>query len=96
MAHLPWTMLLPPLSLQHQHLSVTIMTKLIKKVQLNTEQNDSLQSADSTKGIVTNPFTEEEYEKMLQVQNWNGGYVDRKGFMPSSSANIYFPYYLRL
>ena len=70
------------------------MTKLIKKVQLNTEQNDSLQSAGSTKGIVTNPFTEEEYEKMLQVQNWNGGYVDGKGFMPASSVKIYFPYYL--
>jgi len=35
------------------------MTKLIKKVQLNTEQNETLQSADSTKGTVTNPFTEE-------------------------------------
>lgn len=37
------------------------MTKLIKKVQLNTEQNETLQSADSTKGTVTNPFTEEEF-----------------------------------
>ena len=62
------------------------MTKILKKVQLSTEQNTS-QSADPTKGTQTNPFTQEEMTQLQEEGIWNGGYVEGMGLVPMMDTN---------
>lgn len=59
------------------------MTKILKKVQLSTEQSTS-KSADPTKGTQTNPFTQVEMATLQEEGTWNGGYVERMGYVPSN------------
>ena len=56
------------------------MTKILKKVQLNTEQTTS-QSADPTKGTQTNPYTQVEMTQLQEEGTWNGGYVEGMGYI---------------
>jgi hypothetical protein len=60
------------------------MTKILKKVQLSTEQSIS-KSADPTKGTQTNPFTQVEMATLQEEGIWNGGYVERMGYVPSNA-----------
>ena len=48
------------------------MTKILKKVQLSTEQSTP-KSADPTKGTITNPFTQVEMATLQEEGKWNGG-----------------------
>ena len=59
------------------------MTKLIKKVQLTFEQDNS-QHADPTKGTQTNPYTQEEMAQLLAQDGWQGGYVESVGHVSAS------------
>ena len=56
------------------------MTKILKKVQLSTEQSTP-KSADPTKGTVTNPFTQVEMATLQEEGTWNGGYVEGMGYI---------------
>jgi len=70
------------------------MVKILKKVQLSTEQSNPM-SANTSKGTVTNPFTKQEYRAMVQEQNWVGGYVEGEGYITSSPETvIYYPFYI--
>ena len=70
------------------------MTKILKKVQLSTEQS-ARKSANTSKGTVTNPFTKQEYRAMVQEQNWVGGYVEGEGYITSSPETVvYYPFYM--
>lgn len=57
------------------------MTKILKKVQLSTEQSTP-KSADPTKGTQINPFTQEEMTALQEEGTWNGGYVEGMGLVP--------------
>lgn len=39
-----------------------------------------MSSSSGPKGSSTNPYTEEEYEEMLDAGTWQGGYVEGKGY----------------
>lgn len=56
------------------------MTKILKKVQLSTEQSTS-KSADPTKGTQTNPFTQLEMAQLQEEGTWKGGYVEGMGYI---------------
>ena len=56
------------------------MTKILKKVQLSTEQS-TLKSADPTKGTQINPFTQEEMAQLQEEGTWEGGYVEGMGLI---------------
>lgn len=56
------------------------MTKILKKVQLCTEQS-TLKNADPTKGTQTNPYTQKEMAILQEEGAWNGGYVEGMGYM---------------
>lgn len=60
------------------------MTKILKKVQLSTEQS-ARKSVDPTKGTQTNPFTQVEMATLQEEGIWNGGYVERMGYVPSNA-----------
>jgi hypothetical protein len=67
------------------------MTKILKKVQLSTEQSTP-KSADPTKGTQTNPYTQVEMATLQEEGKWNGGYVEGMGYivpmmMGSDSSN---------
>ena len=63
------------------------MTKILKKVQLSTEQSTP-KSADPTKGTQINPFTQEEMTTLQEEGTWNGGYVEGLGYIvPMMSMN---------
>jgi hypothetical protein len=70
------------------------MTKILKKVQLSTEQSTP-KSADPTKGTVTNPFTQVEMATLQEEGTWNGGYVEGQGYITSTPETvIYYPFYI--
>ena len=56
------------------------MTKILKKVPLSTEQSTP-KSADPTKGIQANPFTQEEMTALQEEGAWEGGYVEGLGYV---------------
>lgn len=56
------------------------MTKILKKVQLSTEQSTPM-SADPTKGTQTNPYTQVEMATLQEEGTWNGGYVEGMGYI---------------
>ncbi len=56
------------------------MTKILKKVQLSTEQSTP-KSADPTKGTQTNPYTQVEMATLQEEGTWNGGYVEGMGYI---------------
>lgn len=56
------------------------MTKILKKVQLSTEQSTP-KSAEPTKGTQTNPYTEQEMRMLQEQSAWNGGYVEGMGYI---------------
>ena len=63
------------------------MTKILKKVQLSTEQSTP-KSADPTKGTQTNPYTQVEMATLQEEGTWNGGYVEGMGYIvPMMSVN---------
>ena len=63
------------------------MTKILKKVQLSTEQSTP-NSADPTKGTQTNPYTQVEMATLQEEGTWNGGYVEGMGYIvPMMSMN---------
>ena len=70
------------------------MTKILKKVQLSSEQS-TLKSADPTKGTQINPYSQEEMAQLQEEGTWNGGYVEGMGLivpmmamLDSSGSNI--------
>ena len=62
------------------------MTKILKKVQLSTEQSTP-NSADPTKGTQTNPYTQVEMATLQEEGTWNGGYVEGMGYMAPMMMN---------
>ena len=58
------------------------MAKIIKKIELNTPVNTSLQ-IDVKKGLPENPFTQNEYELQVRDQRWSGGWVEGYGYIPT-------------
>ena len=56
------------------------MTKILKKVQLSTEQSTP-KSADPTKGTPIKPFTQEEMTQLQKEGMWDGGYVEGMGYV---------------
>ena len=64
------------------------MTKILKKVQLSTEQS-TLKSADPTKGTAENPYSQVEMATLQEEGTWNGGYVEGMGLVPMMSVNSY-------
>ncbi len=63
------------------------MAKILKKVQLSTEQSIS-QSADSTKGTQSNPYTQEEMSQLQAQETWQGGYVEAMGMVPAMTEGM--------
>lgn len=63
------------------------MAKILKKVQLSTEQSIS-QSADSTKGTQSNPYTQEEMAQLQAQETWQGGYVEAMGMVPAMTDGM--------
>lgn len=62
------------------------MTKIIKKVQLESEQKNTTQTS-AYKGTQSAPFTRGEFEQLLQEETWPGGYVEGMGYVvPSAGA----------
>lgn len=64
------------------------MAKIIKKVTLNAPASTSTTSTssgqtgvDPTKGTPANPFTEDEFFLLLDLNQWNGGYVEGHGLV---------------
>ena len=57
------------------------MTKILKKVQLSTEQSTP-KSADPTKGTAENPYSQVEMATLQEEGTWNGGYVEGMGLVP--------------
>ena len=39
-----------------------------------------MSSSSGPKGSSTNPYTQEEYEEMLDAGTWQGGYVEGQGY----------------
>ena len=63
------------------------MNKILKKVQLCTEQSTP-KSEDPTKGTQTNPYTQVEMATLQEEGTWNGGYVEGMGYIvPMMSVN---------
>ena len=56
------------------------MTTKIKKVTLKSLKGENTQ-VDPTKGTVTNPFTQEEYNSLCNTGEWPGGYVETMGYV---------------
>ena len=63
------------------------MTKILKKVQLSTEQS-APNSADPTKGTQTNPYTQKEMAILQEEGAWNGGYVEGMGYLVPIKSGI--------
>ena len=63
------------------------MTKILKKVQLSTEQSTP-KSADPTKGTQTNPYSQEEMAQLQEEGTWEGGYVEGIGPVPMIMGGI--------
>ena len=55
------------------------MTTTIKKVTLKSLGKNKY--IDPSKGTVTNPFTQEEYNKLCHTGTWSGGYVEAMGYI---------------
>jgi len=60
------------------------MVKIIKSYKLGTAQ-DAQGTAKSSKGAVSTPFTQEEYNNLNQTGEWTGGYVEGEGYLAMSS-----------
>lgn len=63
---------------------------MLKKVQLNTEQNEVAQII-AYKGTQSSPYPQNEFEQLIQEEVWPGGYVEGIGYvvpMASSSGLI--------
>jgi hypothetical protein len=56
------------------------MNKILKKVQLSTEQSTP-KSVDPTKGTKINPYTQEEMATLQEEGTWDGGYVEGMGYI---------------
>ena len=63
------------------------MTKILKKVQLNTEQSTP-KSADPTKGTQENPYSQEEFSGFPEG-TWKGGYVEGAGYVAPATRGSY-------
>ena len=55
------------------------MTTTIRHVTLKSLGKDK--GIDPSKGTVTNPFTQEEYNKLCHTGTWSGGYVEAMGYV---------------
>ena len=67
------------------------MTTTIRHVTLKSLGKNK--DIDPSKGTVTNPFTQEEYNNLNQTGEWTGGYVKGEGYLAMSSeidSNIPF------
>lgn len=63
------------------------MTKIIKKVQLESEQKNTTQTS-AYKGTQSTPFSQSEFEQLLQEETWPGGYVEGMGYVvPAAGAS---------
>lgn len=56
------------------------MTKMIKKVQLNSEQGDTTQ-INAYKGTSSSPYQQSEFERLILEETWSGGYVEGMGYV---------------
>ena len=56
------------------------MTKILKKVKLNAPASTST-GVDPTKGTQTNPYTQEEFFYLLDLECWPGGWVEGMGYV---------------
>ena len=56
------------------------MTTTIKKVTLKSLKGGNTH-VDFSKGTVSNPFTQEEYQTLRQTGTWPGGYVEAMGYV---------------
>lgn len=56
------------------------MVKIIKSYKLGTAQ-DAQGTAKSSKGAVSTPFTQQEYNQLTQAGEWTGGYVEAMGYV---------------
>lgn len=63
------------------------MAKILKKVQLSTEQSIS-QSVDPTKGTQSNPYTQKEMSQLQAQEAWQGGYVEAMGMVPAMTEGM--------
>lgn len=63
------------------------MNKILKKVQLSTEQSTP-KSEDPTKGTQTNPYTQVEMATLQEEGTWNGGYVEGMGLVPMMTEGM--------
>ena len=63
------------------------MAKILKKVQLSTEQSTPM-SADPMKGTQENPYSQEEFAAVPDGA-WKGGYVEGAGYVAPASRGSY-------
>ncbi len=68
------------------------MVKIIKSYKLGTAQ-DAQVTAKRSKGTVSTPFTQQEYNQLTQAGEWTGGYVKGEGELYTRAMNILGPFY---
>ena len=70
------------------------MVKIIKSYKLGTAQ-DAQVTAKPSKGTVSTPFTQQEYNQLTQAGEWTGGYVKGEGYLAmSTEIDSYSSFYL--